>query len=222
MSPSWDEVARLYREAASRRSPSAVRALHAEVLRLAGRVRGRRALDVGFTSVVMVRRLAERGALVVGTLSSSEALEEARSDLALLELEHEPELVLMEIGDGSELPSGPFDLLTSLAPTEGVPLAAKLLRNMTARLRRGARLVLAVPHPYREAGSADRLLQQLFGWLRAAGLRVIDLAEVGADRGEAPEFVALLAERPGRRQRKRRGPKPAAEGGRQLRGPLID
>jgi len=213
MSPSWDEVARLYRQAASRRSPSAVRALRAEVLRLAGRVRGRRALDLAAENAAMVRRLAERGARVVGTLASDDALEEARSDLALLELEEAPVLLVMEPGDGSDLPPGPFDLLTNLAPTEGAPLTAKLLRNMAVRLRRGARLVLAVPHPYREGGSADRLLQQLFGWLRAAGLRVIDLVEVAGEKEDAPEFVVLLAERPRRRSRGRRLSRSPAGGG---------
>jgi SAM-dependent methyltransferase len=213
MSSSWDEVTRLYRQAASRRSPSTVRALRAEVLRLAGRVRGRRALDLGCGSGAMLRRLAERGARVVGTLASSDALEEARADIALLEPEHVPELLVMEIGDGSDLPLGPFDLLTNLAPSEGSPLTAKLLRNLALRLRRGGRLVLAVPHPYRDGGSENRLLQQLFGWLRAAGLRVIDLVEVGAEKGDAPEFAILLAERPRRRSHRRRGSQSSAGSG---------
>ena len=161
----------------------------------------------------MGRRLAERGARVVGTVASPDALEEARADLAVLDPEHAPELVLMEIGDGSDLPLGPFDLLTNLTPTEGSPLTAKLLRNQALRLRRGGRLVLAVPHPYRGGGSADRLLQKLFGWLRAAGLRVIDLVEVGTDERDAPESVILLAERPRRRPSRRRGPQAPAGSG---------
>jgi len=213
MPPSWDEVTRLYREAASLRSPSAVRAMRAEVLRLTGRVGGRRALDLGCESGAMARRLAERGARVVGILASPDAFEEARADLALLDPEHLPELVVMEVGDGRDLPLGPFDLLTSLASTEGSPLTAKLLRNMAIRLRRGGRLVLAVPHPYRDGGSADRLLQQLFGWLRAAGLRVIDLVEVGAEKGDAPESAIVLAERPRRRPHRPRGPRSPAGSG---------
>ena len=61
----WSEVAARVRSRVGARD-TAERVLHPAVLRLAGRLRGRRTLDVGCGSGALARVLAERGAQATG------------------------------------------------------------------------------------------------------------------------------------------------------------
>lgn len=181
----WDEVARRRAEAASRSSPEE-RALQIALLRLAGDVGGRRVLDLGCGTGALARRLAERGARVRAVDASREAIDTALEDAAELDPQGHLEFGVADPEDRATLPSGPFDLVVHV---ERVPGAS--LRHAVLALRRGGRLLLACPHP--GASDAERPWAELFGRIRKAGLRTVDLGESGA-------WVVLLTERPRRRR----------------------
>ena len=158
------------------------------VLELAGRIQGRRVLDVGPESSALARLLAQQGADVVATQDLLEPASPLR---------------------------GPFDVITaahciddSADPEAALRVAAKLLHP------RG-RVVLALGHPWRPPTdgatphSALATLPALLGALRSAGLRLVDAVEPGSGvaattcEQPAPRYLVLVAERIGRRTRNR-------------------
>ncbi|MBW2280658.1 MAG: class I SAM-dependent methyltransferase [Deltaproteobacteria bacterium] len=196
--PGWTEVARLRAEVASRRSPQDLRALQVELLRLAGDPRGRRVLDLGCGGGALARRLAERGGDVTAVDPDPDAIEQARRDAAGLDPGDRLQFLRVDPADPESLPRGPFDLVV----VHGAGLEAPL-RNVVRCARRGGRVLIGARHPYSGTPSDDRPLQALFGSLREAGVRVVDVAEPAADENGERRFLALLAERP-RRNRTRR------------------
>ena len=157
------------------------------VLECAGRVQGRRVLDVGPVASSLARALAQQGAVVVST-----------EDLI------EPATPLR----------GPFDVVTaahciddSADPEAALRVAAKLLHP------RG-RIVLVIGHPWRTLPDGTTphptlaSLPALLAGLRSAGLRLVDAAEppsgsVPVGEKSEPRYLVLVAERTGRRTRNR-------------------
>jgi SAM-dependent methyltransferase len=157
------------------------------VLECAGRVQGRRVLDVGPESSSLARSFAQQGAEVVTTRDLLEPASPLR---------------------------GPFDVVTaahciddSTDPEAALRVAAKLLHP------RG-RLVLVIGHPWRTLpdGATPHptlaSLPALLAVLRSAGLRLVDAAEppsgsAAAGQKSEPRHLVLVAERTGRRTRNR-------------------
>ena len=207
---SWGDVAAHLRETARMREqlPPERVALQREVLRLAGRVHGRRALDVGCGNGSLARQLAAAGAQVIAIDVSPAAVHAADHEAKESGETPRPEFAVADVLAPSSLPRRPFDLVTcSLAlhdsadPARALAAAAKLLHP------RG-RFVLALEHPWRGSAAKGPLgsLPELLAALRAAGLRLIEAAEPtppGAAEGERPHHLVLAAERVGRRPRNR-------------------
>lgn len=157
------------------------------VLALAGRVSGRRVLDVGADSSALARGLAQEGAQV-----------ESVRDLL------EPAFPLR----------GPFDVVTALDCIDDSKDPEAALRVLGKLLHPRGRVVLAIAHPWRATAAgatphpALASLPALLASLRSAGLRLVDAAEPVGDPGassEPPEsrHLVLVAERTGRRTRNR-------------------
>jgi len=186
---SWPRVTARLRESAHLRKelPTERQRTQPLALEFAGRVQGRRVLDVGPPSSALVRQLKKLGAEVVAT-----------SDLL------QPETPLR----------GPFDVITAAHylddcadPEAAVRIAGKLLHP------RG-RVVLVFAHPWHgeRAGAAPHpalaTLPALLATLRVAGLRLVDAAEpepIAAVAGQKKDarHLILVAERTGRRTRNR-------------------
>jgi SAM-dependent methyltransferase len=185
-------------------------ALQQEVLRLAGRAHGRRALDVGCGTGALARQLAAEGADVVAIDVSPAAVHAADHEAKESGERPLPEFAVADLLSPSSLPKGPFELVTcvlalheSEEPERALQAAAKLLHP------RG-RLVLALEHPWRREGPAPAgpfsSLPALLAALRAAGLRLVDAAEPeppGSAKGERPHHLVIAAERTSRRPRNR-------------------
>lgn len=157
------------------------------VIELAGRVRGRRVLDLGAESSALARLLAEQGA----TVESARDLLEPSSPL-----------------------KGPFDLVTAAHCIDDAKDPEIALRVAAKLLHPRGRIVLAIAHPWRTAEDGATLhpalasLPALLASLRSAGLRLVDAAEPPADSTATPDTAAprhliLVAERTGRRTRNR-------------------
>jgi len=186
---SWNRVTARLRESAQLRDvvPSERQTVQQIVIELAGRVVGRRVLDLGLEANPLARSLQKEGADVVTT----------------------PDLL-----EPVTPPRGPFDVITaahciddSADPEAALRVAGKLLHP------RG-RIVLAISHPWRTLpdGAAPHpalaSLPSLLAALRSAGLRLVDAAEpspeVTAEGGTPePRYLVLVAERTGRRTRNR-------------------
>lgn len=199
----WADVSERVRETARRRSASE-RVLHPEVLRLAGRVRGKRTLDVACGHGALVRVLAQRGAVALGVDASAEQVREAQREAAEAALDPRPEFAVADLAAPATLPRGAFDLITALRALDAGRKPAAALGTLARLLRPGGRLVLALPHPNSLETPAERPLQVLFRSLRDTGLRVVDLIEPGDD-DRTGRFLVLLCEprRARRRGRKR-------------------
>ena len=157
------------------------------VLELAGRVQGRRVLDVGPESNALARSLAQQGAEVVI----------ARDPL-------EPATPLR----------GPFDVVTAAHCIDDSADPEATLRAAAKLLHPRGRIVLAIGHPWRRVPDGTTLhsalatLPSLLAALRSAGLRLVDAVEpesIPAAPEEKPEprYLVLVAERTGRRTRNR-------------------
>ncbi len=262
-STSWEDVADWYRQLGAQRGPDlAARTLYPELLRLLGRVEGRRALDAGCGPGAFARLLAHRAARVVGVDLSPRMIEHARADALAAGIGSERlRFEVADAADPASLPRGPFDIASFVLSLQNMEDPAPPLRNVARVLVPGGRLLLALNHPaFRIPGSTHwgwdskasaqfrrvdayksrrRIeiqihpgsdpeqtrpsfhwpLEVLFGALRAAGLRVVDLAEPVSDRvseggraeaenrarAEIPLFLVVLAERGGRSKRRDRG-----------------
>lgn len=211
-SGSWGQVTQHLRETARLREqlPPERVALQHEVLRLAGRAHGRRALDVGCGTGALARQLAAEGAEVVAIDVSPAAVHAADHEAKESGEQPLPVFAVADLLAPGSLPKGPFDLVTSVLalpesedPERALAVAAKLLHP------RG-RLVVALEHPWRREHLSRpgpfASLPALLGALRAAGLRLVEAAEPeppGAPKGESPHFLVIAAERTSRRPRNR-------------------
>ncbi len=155
-------------------------------LELAGRVQGRRVLDVGPRSSALATGLREAGAEVLVTAD------------------------LLEPGT----PRGPFDVITAAHYLDDCADPEAALRVAGKLLHPRGRLILVFAHPWH--GVRDGVaphpglatLPALLATLRASGLRLVDAAEpepVAVAAGEKPgaRHLVLVAERTGRRTRNR-------------------
>lgn len=186
---SWSHVTARLREAAQLREtlpPERQRVLQI-VLESAGRVQGRRVLDVGAESNALVRSFSKQGAEVVS----------ARDLLA----------------PGSPV-RGPFDVVTAAHSIDDCADPEAALRVAAKLLHPRGRLVLAIEHFWRTDADVAKphptlaSLPALLASLRSAGLRLVDAAEspsAEATPDVRPEsrYLVLVAERVGRRTRNR-------------------
>lgn len=199
----WEQVAARVQARSEKRS-GADRVLQPAVLRFAGRVRQRDVLELGCGTGSLARVLAARGARVLGLDADADAVHRARADAADSGLAPLPEFRVGSLADPRSLPRSPHDLVVAVCAQPG-SLGRAELDRIPRLLRSRGRLVLALAHPYRGAGATDAgagLLEELFAALRAAGLRVVDLAEPHAADRKGEAFLVLLCER-----RRRRGPR---------------
>jgi len=112
---------------------------HDLILRLAGDVRGRRALDAGCGDGNLSIALARRGALVTGVDCSPTMLAEAREQARINRVD-----VSFQEGRVEDLPfeDGGFDLVLAVTVLCFVPDIDRAIAEMTRVLRPGGRLVL--------------------------------------------------------------------------------
>jgi SAM-dependent methyltransferase len=187
--------------------PERVALMH-EVVRLAGRLSGARALDVGCGSGLLARQLAAGGAQVVAIDVSPAAVHAAAHEAKESGEIPLPEFAVADLLAPSSLPKGPFDLVTCVLALQDGADPERALRAAAKLLHPRGRLVLAIDHPWRTQAPAGPFasLPALLGALRAAGLRLIDAAEPeppGAPRGERPHHLVISAERTRKRPRNR-------------------
>ena len=209
---SWGEVAQHLRETARLRAhlPPERVALQREVLRLAGRVAGRRVLDVGCGTGALARQLSAEGAEVVAIDVSPAAVHAADHEAKESGESPRPEFAVADLLSPSGLPKGPFEVVTCVLALHDSADPGRALRVAAKLLHPRGRIVIALEHPWRAASNA-RLgpfssLPALLGALRAAGLRLVDAAEpepAGADQGEPPHHLVIAAERTSLRPRNR-------------------
>jgi SAM-dependent methyltransferase len=207
---SWGAVAQHLRDTAQLRAhlPPERVALQHEVLRLAGRLQGARALDVGCGTGALARQLAASGAHVVATDVSPAAIHAAAHDAKESGEVPLPEFAVADLLAPGSLPRGPFDLVTSVLALHDSADPERALRAIAKLLHPRGRFVLALEHPWRSDAPAGPFssLPALLAALRSASLRLVDAAEPappGAPKGERPHHLVISAERIGRRPRNR-------------------
>jgi len=186
---SWNHVTARLRESAQARDavPTERQRVQQIVLEFAGRVRGRRVLDIGPESSALARLLEKQGAEVVSTRDPLEPASPLR---------------------------GPFDVVTAAHCIDDSADPEPVLRVAAKLLHPRGRIVLAIGHPWRSVPEgatphpAFASLPALLACLRSAGLRLVDAAEpvcgsaAAAEKSE-PRHLVLVAERTGRRTRNR-------------------
>src|SRR5262249_38164072 len=207
---SWGAVAQHLRETARMREqvpPERVALLH-EVVRLASRLSGARALDVGCGTGLLARQLAAQGPQVVAIDASPSAAHAAAPEAKESGEPPLPDFAVADLLAPGSLPKGPFDLVTSVLALHESADPERALRAAAKLLHPHGRLVLAIEHPWRAHAPVGPFasLPALLAALRAAGLRLIDAAEPeppGAPRGERPHHLVIAAERTRKRPRNR-------------------
>jgi SAM-dependent methyltransferase len=186
---SWNHVTARLRESAQVRRdlPTERQRVQQIVLELAGRVQGRRVLDIGEDSSALARSLAQQGAEVVSARDPLDPVSPLR---------------------------GPFDVVTAAHCIDDSEDPEATLRAAAKLLHPRGRIVLAIGHPWRTVPDgatphpALASLPALLAALRSAGLRLVDAVEPAAVAAEAdakpePRHLVLVAERTGRRTRNR-------------------
>jgi SAM-dependent methyltransferase len=186
---SWNHVTARLRESAQLRDslPSERQHVQQIVLEFAGRVVGRRVLEIGLEANPLASALRSQGAEVVTT-----------SDLL------EPASPLR----------GPFDVVIAAHCIDDSADPEALLRVAAKLLHPRGRMVLAISHPWRTLPDgtmphpALASLPSLLAGLRSAGARLVDAAEspscpTAAGEKWEPRYLVLVAERTGRRTRNR-------------------
>jgi SAM-dependent methyltransferase len=208
---SWGAVAQHLRETARLRAelPPERVALQHEVVQLAGRLQGARALDVGCGTGALARQLAALGAQVVAIDVSPAAIQAADHEAKESGETPLPQFQVADLLAPASLPHGPFELVTCVLALHDSPDPERALRAIAKLLHPRGRFVLALEHPWGvRAPAAGPLagLPELLDALRAAGLRLIDAAEPeppGAPKGERPHYLVIAAERTRKRPRNR-------------------
>jgi len=186
---SWNHVSARLRESAQVRRdlPTERQRVQQIVLELAGRVQGRRVLDIGPESNPLSRALAQRGAEVLVARDPLEPVTPLR---------------------------GPFDVVTAAHCIDDSADPEATLRAAAKLLHPRGRIVLAIGHPWRRVPDgasphpALATLPSLLAALRSAGLRLVDAVEPEStpstpEEKPEPRYLVLLAERTGRRARNR-------------------
>jgi SAM-dependent methyltransferase len=186
---SWNHVSARLRESAQARKdlPTDRQRVAQIVLELAGRVQGRRVLDIGPEANPLARSLAQQGA-----------------DVLVVRDPLEPATPLR----------GPFDVVTAAHCIDDSADPEATLRAAAKLLHPRGRIVLAIGHPWRRVPDgasphpALATLPSLLAALRSAGLRLVDAVEPEStpttpDEKPEPRYLVLLAERTGRRTRNR-------------------
>lgn len=116
------------------------------LLAACGEVRGRRTLDLGCGQGYFARRLAERGARVVGVDLSEAQIASARRHEAA-----RPLGIAYRSLDAARVaehwPPGSFDLVTAGMSLQDMPDAAGALQAARATLPKSGRLVCSIPNP---------------------------------------------------------------------------
>jgi ubiquinone/menaquinone biosynthesis C-methylase UbiE len=116
------------------------------LLDLCGDVAGRRVLDLGCGAGYFSRRLAERGASVVGVDISQKQIEHAiRRGVTG---DHAIDYVVCDAAEIADLwPSGSYDLVTACVSLQDMPDPTRVIRAAHEVLRRGGRFVPLITHP---------------------------------------------------------------------------
>lgn len=103
-------------------------------------------LDVGCGAGYFARKMAHRGARVVGVDISSRMIEHARNQEAMTPLG-----IDYRVGDAAEIdtlfPAGSFDAATSCVALQDMPEVARVLRAVYSVLRPQGRFVASITHP---------------------------------------------------------------------------
>ena len=138
---SWDSVAARYGETVTGSDSISAR-FAAFLAQELGPLAGRRVLDLGCGHGWLAARLAGRGAEVMGLDGSTELLALGRSRHPELELHQ------VDLTEGLGPAQGrTFDRIVSLMVLMDLPELELLLRDVSAALRPGGRLIFTMPHP---------------------------------------------------------------------------
>src|SRR5262245_21622457 len=179
---SWRDVAHHLRDTARLRAqlpPERVQ-LQLEALRLAGRVKGCRVLEVGCGAGGLAQKLAAQGADVVAIDASPAAVHAADQEAKEAGVQPAPEFAVADLLDAGSLPRGPFDLAICVLALHESDDPGRALAAIAKLLHPRGRLVLAIEHPWRQLGRAHSgplgSIPALLAALRAAGLRWIEAA----------------------------------------------
>ncbi len=157
---SWERVADWYRGVSGRRGPELlVRIVYPEVFRLLGPLSGHRILDAGCGTGALARKLAARGADVIGIDVSPQAIEIARRDAKEAGVDPPPEFDVADAHDPGAFPASTLDAVTLVLSLQNMEGPETVLRNAAQGLRPDGRLVIALHHPaFRIPGSTH------WGW----------------------------------------------------------
>ena len=208
---SWGDVAHHLRDAARLRArlPPERLALQDEALRLAGRVRGWRVLEIGCGAGGLAQKLAAQGAQVVAIDASPAAVHAADHDAKESGVLPQPEFAVGDLLEPASLPRGLFELAICVLALHESEDPARALQSVAKLLHPRGRFVLALEHPWQAAAKPRSgplgSLPALLAALRAAGLRLVEAAEPvppGAPE-ERPHHLVVSAERTSKRRRNR-------------------
>jgi SAM-dependent methyltransferase len=115
------------------------------MLELAGDVAGRRILDAGCGSGLLLAALRDRGATVTGIDKSAGMVEQARRRLG-----DDADLQVAELGSPLPLPDGTFDDVTASLVLHYLKDWEPALAELRRVLKPGGRLIVSVNHPFGE------------------------------------------------------------------------
>jgi SAM-dependent methyltransferase len=208
---SWREVAHHLRDSARLRAqlPPERIVLQDEALRLAGPVKGWRVLAVGCGAGGLAQKLSAAGAQVVAIDASPAAVHAADHEAKEAGVLPQPEFAVADLLDPASLPRGPFELATCVLALHESDDPAGALRAVAKLLHSRGRLVLALEHPWRAGAKPNSgplgSLPALVAALRAAGLRIVEVAEPAPPSapGTQPHHLIVSAERTAKRPRNR-------------------
>jgi SAM-dependent methyltransferase len=179
-----------------------------EVQRLAGRLQGRRVLDVACGTGALARLLAADGAEVFGIDVSPAAVHTADHETKEAGVVNAPQFAVGDLLSPATLPAGPFDVVTCVLALHESADPLRALRAIAKLLHPRGRLVVAIEHfwppPERAARGPFGSLAALLAVLREAGLRLVDAAEPDFAPGAShARHLVFSAERTSKRPRNR-------------------
>jgi SAM-dependent methyltransferase len=156
-----------------------------EAVRLLGRVRGRRLLELGCGTGEAAVAFARDGATVIGVDGSADHIARARA--AAERAEVRLELHTADLADLAFLRADSIDLAFSDGALAATPDLGRLFRQVHRVLRHGAPFVFTLPHPVSISGSyfdptgdgtqTRHMLTTVFTGLVRTGFRVDALLE---------------------------------------------